>query len=517
MKRVRILWTDDEIDMLKPHILFLEEKGYELCLARSGNEALDLVQSQSFDLIFLDESMPGMSGLETLVKIKNTHPQIPVVMITKNEAENIMDAAIGSQISDYLIKPVNPKQVLLVIKKHIDSKRLVAIETSHAYQSEFRNIGMQINEANTFSNWKEIYKTLVHWDLELEKSSDKSFEDILRMQKNDTNTGFAKYIKKNYLSWFAGNDTDKPLLSPNIVKHSVFPLLEKKEKVFFILIDNLRYDQWKKIFLILNEYLKIETEDIYCSILPTATHYSRNSIFAGLMPYEIEKMHSSLWVNETEEGAKNNFEKELFQLQLSRAGLKSSLHYEKILSVKDGKRIIENFNSLLNFDINILVYNFVDMLSHARTDLEMIRELANDESSYRSIVLSWFNHSYLFDMLKKLSEHPVKIVITTDHGAVRVNNPVKIIADKTSSTNLRYKQGKNLSYNPSDVFEIRSPENAHLPKMNVSTSYIFALNNDFLVYPQNYNYYAQYYKNTFQHGGVSIEEMLIPLVTLSPR
>ena len=517
MKQIRVLWTDDEIDLLKPHVIFLEDKGYNVITATNGEDAVKIVESEQLDLVLLDENMPGISGLETLSKIKSIKPSLPVVMITKSETEDIMDQALGSKISDYLIKPVNPNQILLSIKKNLDSQRLVTEKTTSSYQSQFTNLSLEINDAREIQEWMDIYKKLVYWELELETSSDPGMNEVFRMQKTEAENGFSKFIKRNYLGWFSHDAGNKPLLSPNLFKNRVFPILDKGEKVFFILIDNLRFDQWKQLYLVINEYLAIDTEEMYCTILPTATQYARNSIFAGLMPLEIEKILPDLWINDDEEENKNLYEQDLFKSQMQRLGKNYKFSYQKVNNARTGKKIYENLSNYLNNDLTILVYNFVDMLSHARTEMDMIKELASDESAYRSLTLSWFRHSHLLELIKELSGKDVKIIITTDHGTVQVNNPVKVVGDKKTSSNLRYKTGKNLDYNKKDVFEIKPPAEGHLPSINVSSSYIFATNFDFLVYPNSYNYYANYYRDTFQHGGISLEEMLVPFVVLNPK
>ncbi|MCK4854376.1 MAG: PglZ domain-containing protein [Bacteroidales bacterium] len=516
VKEIKILWTDDEIDLLKPHILFLQEKGYSVLTANNGDEAIRLVKEQNIDLIFLDENMPGMSGLETLNVIKGLNPGIPVVMITKSEEEDIMDEAIGAKINDYLIKPVKPNQILLSIKKNIDLRRLITKHTTSAYQSEFAQIQMLINTAYHFSDWVEIYRKLTYWDLELESSMDDGMEEIHSMQKAEANTGFSKFIKTHYYSWFEGKDPEIPLLSPGIFRERVLPIIQNGEKVCLIVIDNLRFDQWKILQPLIEEYYSVDTEEIICSILPTATQYARNAIFAGLMPMEIEKRYPQLWVDEEEEGGKNLKEKELLENQIQRMGLTLRIHYDKISHSRGGKRLVENTANLMDFDMAAIIFNFVDILSHARTEMEMIKELAYDEPSYRSLTRSWFEHSHLYDFLKELSKLDIKVVLTTDHGTIRVNNPVKVIGDRKTSANLRYKQGRNLNYKPEEVFEIKNPNQIHLPKSHVSSSFIFATNHDFLVYPNNYNQFVNYYRNTFQHGGVSMEEMMVPLVILSP-
>jgi DNA-binding response OmpR family regulator len=516
-KKMKILWIDDEIDLLKPHILFLHEKGYQVDTASNGADAIDLIQGAHFDLVLLDENMPGLSGIETLNKIRVLNSALPVVMITKSEEEHIMETAIGSKISDYLIKPVNPNQILLSLKKNLETKKLITRETTSAYQSEFRNLGIDINNSRSYTDWENIYRRLVYWELELERSDDASMYEVLRMQKSEAGSGFSRFVKNNYLSWFTDKSSDKPLLSPAVFKEKIFPLVEARKKVFVILIDNLRLDQWRTLYPIISEFYTSLDDSLFCSILPTATQYARNSMFAGLMPREIASMNPQLWLNDDEEGGKNLNEEELLQKQLNRLGKKYRMYYEKIIHMKSGKKLVDNFSNLLNYDLVVIVYNFIDLLSHANTELEMIRELAGDDSAYRSLILSWFQHSQLLDIIRLLAENGVTVVFTTDHGSIRVNNPLKVIGDKKTSVNLRYKMGKNLNYNPKEVFEIREPFAAHLPKSDVSSAYIFAMNSDFLAYPNNYNYYVSYYRNTFQHGGISMEEMIVPLVTMIPR
>jgi DNA-binding response OmpR family regulator len=517
MKKIRILWVDDEMDLLRPHIMFLQEKGYEMETATNGHDAIELVRNQNFDLVFLDENMPGLSGIETLGKIKTINANFPVIMITKSEEENIMEAALGAKIADYLIKPVNPNQILLSIKKNLETKKLITRETTSAYQSEFSAIGMQINKASTYADWEEIYRKLVFWELELEKSEDQGMTEVFRMQKSEAELSFGRYIRNHYMGWFKENTPDKPLLSPNVFKEKVFPLMEKNRKVFLILIDNLRLDQWKVISPVISEYFVFQEDALFCSILPTATQYARNAMFAGLMPKEIQALNPQLWLNDDEEGAKNMNEEELLQKHLNRLGKKYKLYYDKIIQSKSGKKLVDNFNNLLNYDLIVVVYNFIDLLSHANTEMNMIRELAGNDSAYRSLVLSWFQHSQLLDFIRLLAEKDVTVIFTTDHGSIRVNNPIKILGDKKTSANLRYKMGKNLNYNPKEVFEISDPFHAHLPKADVSSKYIFSLTHDYFVYPNNYNYYVNYFRNTYQHGGVSMEEMLIPFAVMTPR
>ncbi len=517
MKQTKILWTDDEIDLLRAHIIFLQEKGFDVVTANNGTDAIDLVRKEFFDIIFLDENMPGLSGLQTLNEIKTVDPNVPVVMITKSEEEDIMDEAIGSKMADYLIKPVNPNQILLSIKKNVDQRRLVTQRTTSAYQSEFSKIGMQIGDKLSFPEWVEVYRKLVFWELELSTSEDSAMDEILKMQKAEANVSFARYIRNSYQSWFSANQTDRPLLSTDIFRKKIIPQVEAGNKVFVLVIDNLRYDQYRVLASVINNYYHIEDEDLYCSILPTATQYARNAMFSGLMPSEIERLYPEYWDDDDNEGHKNRFELELLQTQMARLGKNFKLFFEKITNLKGNKKMTDYLGNILQSDLSVMVVNFVDMISHARTEMDMIKELASDESAYRSLTLSWFNHSSLLDLVKLLADNKVKIVMTTDHGSIRVDDAQKVIGDRETNTNLRYKLGRNLNFKSKAIFEIKNPGTIYLPSRNVSTSYIFATNTDFFAYPNNYNYYAQYYRNTFQHGGISLEEMIIPVVTLMPK
>lgn len=537
-----LLWVDDEIELLRAHIIFLEKKGYEVVTVTNGTDAIDQCRQKTFDLILLDEMMPGLSGLETLQTIKEISPATPVVMVTKSEEENIMDQAIGSKIADYLIKPVNPSQILLTLKKNIHRKEIVTEITQSGYQQSFQDIALQISDCKTYNDWMNVYKRLVHWELEL-SSTDSSMTEMLNMQKEEANNGFAKYIKANYMNWVAPHNSvqqpsgngmlklsklkqmpkntqtdngDRPLMSTDIFKKKIFPLLDNGEKVFMIVIDNFRLDQWRMLSQEIGDMFDID-EQTYMSILPTATQYARNAIFSGLMPVQIAQMFPELWVDEDEEEGKNLNEEPLIRTQLERFRRHDTFSYHKINDSAGADKFLQRFKQLETNSLNVVVINFIDMLSHARTESKMVRELANDESAYRSITLSWFRHSVLADLFKMLSQSNYTVVITTDHGSIRASKPVKIIGDRNTNTNLRYKLGKNLNYNPKEVFVIKEPHKAQLPALNLSTSYVFATGNSFFAYPNNYNYYVSYYKDTFQHGGISMEEMIVPLITLKAR
>ncbi len=515
--KYKILWADDEIELLKPHILFLNNKGYDVVPVLSGADALEQIDHNTFDAVFLDENMPGMTGLETLNYIKSTHPNVPVIMITKSEEEHIMDEALGSKIADYLIKPLNPNQILLSIKKILDNQRIISEKTNLNYQQEFRNLSMELNEVSDHATWAELYRKLVYWELAIDNTDDKSMNEVFQMQKNEANANFSRFIQDEYVSWLNDAESDRPVLSHQVLQKWVFPNIEDGQSIFLIVIDNLRQDQWEVMEPEIAKLFEVEDRRQYYSILPTTTAYARNALFAGMMPEDIAKRHPDLWVGEDSEDGKNMKEKELLGRNLKKEHLDVKYSYHKIIHANDGKQLTENITNLLSNQLNAIVYNFVDMLSHARTDMQMIRQLAPDESAYRSLTNSWFTHSSLLDTLKVLAGKKVKVFITTDHGTIRVRRPEKIVGDRNTNTNLRYKAGRNLAFDEDAVYSSRNPAELRLPKVNVSTSFAFASEDYFFAYPNNYNYYVNFYKDTFQHGGISLEEMIIPFITLTPK
>lgn len=513
---IKILWIDDEIELLKPHAMFLEKKGYETQMINNAIDALEIIPHENFDAVLIDENMPGMGGLEALQKIKEIKPQLPIVMITKNEEEHIMEEAIGAHIADYLIKPVNPNQILLSLKKILDRNKIITEKAVGNYQQEFRNIAMDIMNARDYEDWKDIYKKLVFWELELENITDNQMSSILENQKQEANIGFFKFIERNYYDWM---QTDKkPVLSDQVFKEWVKPHLSKDKNTLLIMVDNLRYDQWKAIEPLFSEFYNIEKEQMYYSILPSATQYARNAFFAGMMPAEIEKRFPNEWKNDNEEGNKNQFEKEFLLDQMRRLGLSQlSLQYFKVLNSDFEKKILDDFHQYKNKNLTVIVYNFIDILSHAKTDNRIVSQLIRDDKTYRSITKNWFENSYLLQIVKKAQEEGMKVLLTTDHGTIFVRKPSQVVGDRETSTNIRYKMGRKLVYDEDDVFVIDKAEDFHLPRVNVSSKYIFAKEDIFLAFPKNYNHYVNYYKETYQHGGISMEEMIIPFVTLSPK
>ncbi len=517
MQNTHILWADDEIDMLKPHILFLKNKGFEVTQVTNGLDAVEACKTTQFDIIFLDENMPGVSGLEALAQIKNLKPDVPVIMITKSEEEQIMEEAIGSKIADYLIKPVNPNQILLSIKKQLDNKRLVSEKTAQGYQQEFRQIGMELNDNLSYEAWIALYKKLIYWELELSKSQDTGMDEIMLMQKSEANRAWTKFVKQNYINYLRKPDDKTPVMSHTAMKQKVLPETQTDETVFLLVLDNFRYDQWKMIQPLISELFNLVTDDTYLTILPTTTHYARNAFFAGMMPSEINKIYPDLWVDEEEDEGKNKHEEELLSAQLLRNGFKEKFSYTKITNLDAGKRLVDEVPNMFNNKLNVIVYNFVDMLSHVRTEMNVMKELAENEAAYRSITASWFEHSPLIDALKRIAQKKSRIILTTDHGSIRVHDPVKIVGDRSTSTNLRYKQGRNLNYNESELFTVKDPTEAYLPKLHVSSRFVFATEDHFMAYPNNFNYHVNLYNNSFQHGGISLEEMIVPFIVMQSK
>ena len=516
MQPIQILWVDDEIDLLKPHILFLKTRGYETHPCTNGHEAISLVEERNFDVILLDENMPGLNGLETLGILKTQHPNLPIIMVTKNEEEHIMDDAIGSKISDYLIKPVNPNQILLSLKKTLNHQSLISEKTTHNYQKEFQKISLELMEIDSHQGWANFYKKLVYWELELQQLDDLGLMEIFENQLKEANLLFGKFIEKNYQQWLEAPET-APLLSHRLFEDKIVGKLKTNQPTLLLVIDNLRWDQWKTIEPLLSKYFQKQEEDMYYSLLPTTTQYARNALFSGLMPGDIKHFYPHYWRDDHEEGGKNLFEEELLAEQLKRLHFKEKVTYTKITQLKAAKELTQKIKNHTSDALLVVVYNFVDMISHAKSEMEIIKELASDDKGYRSLTESWFKNSPLYEVLQTAQKEGFNLILTTDHGTINVKTAVELIGDRETSSNLRYKTGKNLKYPFKKVLEVTQPERFKLPKLGLNSQYVFAKEAHYFVYPKNYHHYASLFQNTYQHGGISMEEMLIPFVFLTPK
>ena len=508
-----VLWTDDEIDLLMPHIIFLENKGFKIIKSNSGNDAINILKNNKIDIIILDENMPGLGGIETLEIIKVKYPMLPVVMLTKNEEEDIMDLAIGSKINDYLLKPVNPHQVLSSLKKILESNKLVEENSQTKYLKEFNDLSNIVHKINTSDEWFQHYKKLIYWELEFENHKNIEMLNIIKSQHEDANKVFKNFIIRNYENWINETDISNTTLSHNLFRKKIKPLIGEKPTLLLI-IDNLRFDQWKVIEPLICPLFETHEESYYLSILPTTTQYSRNSIFSGLTPYEMSKKFPYWWINDDSNDAKNKFEYEFLKFQLKNLNISGKISYHKINDQKNGKSLTDSILNHKNEILTSVIYNFVDLISHAKTDMNIIKELASNNQSFRSLTVSWFKNSYVYDLIKKVSENNFNLIITTDHGNISVNKPIEINGKKNATKNLRYKLGKDLKSKGKDVFEVTNPSKIGLPDLGISYKYIFTSGSDFFVYPNNFNEYANLYQNSFQHGGISMEEMILPFVFL---
>ena len=522
MKPKRILWVDDEIELLRSHIIFLSEKGYEVDTVTNGEDAVASVKEKTYDLIFLDEMMAGMGGLETLGEIKEINSEIPVVMVTKSEEETLMNDAIGGKINDYLTKPVNPSQILLVCKKLLEGRKITGQYAAKDYLQDFNEISRQLLTNPDYDEWIEIYLKLTGWDVELDTHPEIDLRQTLNDQKKEANKEFSKFVEKNYKDWITlKHDEYRPKLTPEIAENFLFDILKKENKtLFFFVLDCLRMDQWLVMEKHLSEFFKIDKE-YYYSILPTATPYARNSLFSGLFPSEIEKYYPQLWQSgDDDENSMNRYEKELLQLLLDRRKIKlrNDLKYIKIIDPEVGKNFENNILSYKNTHFTAVVVNFLDMIAHGRSDSDLLKEIAPDESAYRSLTNSWFIHSSLFSTFKSIAKMDnVRIVITTDHGSIRSLRGAKVLGDREASTNLRFKYGRNLKVDDKHALFIKNSEEYKLPKRGVTINYIIAKEDYYFVYPTDYHKYLTYYKDTFQHGGISMEEMILPVITMEPK
>jgi CheY-like chemotaxis protein len=511
----RILWVDDEIELLKSHVTFLQGKGYKVDTATNGADALSLVKGNKFDVLLLDESMPGRGGLETLVEIKEADPALPVVMITKNEEERLMDNAIGLKIDDYLLKPVSPLQIYSACKRILDAPRIQEERVSPDYIREFNELNSLMQEG-TWDAWLRVHKRLCAWDHEFDQFRRTGLESTHDDQRLKASHAFSDFVEKNYRNWVASDK--RPPMSVDIFPRHIAPHLQAGEKVFFILIDCVRLDQWMVIEEFLTEQFDVQW-DFYCSILPTATPYSRNAIFSGLFPDEISRRYPDKWLERsTEESSKNKYESFFLSEQMRKFRLdETKLRYSKIFTAAEASDVKKKVSGLMNSPFVALVFNFVDILTHGRNQSEILQQLLPNEGAFRSLMRSWFSHSVLRDILTDLARAKVKVVLTTDHGSILGRKAALVYGRRDTSTNLRYKFGDNLKVDERQAIITRHPEEYRLPSESRTKNYVFAREYFYFVYPTNFRDYEKAYEGSFQHGGVSLEEMVLPCLTLTPR
>ncbi len=514
----RILWVDDEIDMLKPHIIFLEQRGYDLATATSGEAAIEVIKEGRYDIVLLDEMMVGMDGLETLAEMKELDPSVPVVMVTKSEEEDLMNDALGKRIDDFLIKPVKPSQVLSAIKRILDGQKIRRDQLAQTYARENSQLRAQIMGTMDWREWIEFYTKFVHWDLELDRVRDPGLRQIHRDLQMSANAEFSRYVEGEYEGWV--NDTpDRPLLSPDIFREYVAPLLTAKKKVYFVVLDCLRLDHWMSLMPSLEPFFNIENH-YYYSILPTATPYSRNALFSGLYPVEFGEKFPDIWnPHSRDQYSKNRYERQLMDGQLRRMGIRvnPSHKYVKIYEKDEADNVRRKMGSFHDLQFVSLVYNFVDILSHGRSESEILQEIAPDEPAFRSLVRSWFLHSALYHIIQEMARQKATVVLTTDHGAVLGRRAALVRGNKATTTNIRYKFGSNLGYNPKETFLIDDPGRFRLPTDGLSKQYAIAKEDYYFVYPTEFHKYERQYRGTFQHGGISTEEMILPCAVMTPR
>ena len=516
-----ILWIDDEIEQLKAPILFLEQRGMTVLSSTNGADALDMLGEHVVDVVFLDEQMPGMDGLTTLEKIKQLQPQLPVVMITKSEEESIMEDAIGRFISDYLIKPVNPAQLVITLKRLLQVDEIQSEKTTQRYLQQFQQLGLKMDEASTWHDWSSLYQELVQWEFDLEGGESAS-KEILEEQYASANAGFSRFVEQAYVNWIASSnnqgDNERPMLSHEVLRSSLFPLLKEREgqPVCFVLIDCMRLDQWRVFEKTLRKWFTIDTQ-LVGSILPTATPFSRNAIFSGYTPAQLQRAFPNEWDLSKGEQSLNQHEELFLKAALERNDFDVSVRYHKVLSSADGKKLVQSIPTMKDVDLTAVVYNFVDTLVHSRSDSDVLKELAPDARAFRNLTETWFEHSALLDLFKGCAEEGIPVVVTTDHGSIRAMRDTKVFADRESADSLRYKYGKNLNIEQeSHALKITKPELFGLPGGLHTSSYLIAKEDYYFIYPTQYHKFQNKYRDTFQHGGISLEEMVLPLAICRP-
>jgi hypothetical protein len=453
--------------------------------------------------------------LTTLEEIKDIEPHLPVVMVTKSEEESLMEDAIGSKIDDYLVKPVNPSQILLVIKRLLDSKKIISSSSMRRYVQEINKFNQQLYGPMQPEDWHTAARLIAEWNLEMDESTDEGLKQTHEGTKKEWNNEFTKYILNSYQKWL---HTDKrPRLSPDVTAEFVVPPLKQKKKTLFVVVDCMRLDQWMLIEPLVAEFCNVQ-RDYYFAILPTATPFARNSLYAGLFPDDINKAYPDLYAT-MDEGSLNRDEDRLFSDNLARNGLRfeNQMKYVKVYDNSEGEALAKRASDFFESPAVTFVFNFLDILTHGRSSNVILKEIAGTEAAFRTLMRSWFVHSPLYTILQTFIQRGFHIVVTSDHGSVLCRQGTMAHGRRSTSTNLRYKYGDNLNSDPKDSLLIKKPDQWRLPKFTLATTYIIAKDDYYFVYPNNYNEMVRQFQNSFQHGGISLEEMVVPIATLTPR
>ena len=512
----RILWVDDEVELLEPHLLFLRQRDYQVDTASHGDDALELIRREPYDLVLLDEQMPGRRGLEVLEELRKEAPHVRVVMVTKSEEDQTMQEAIGRQVDDYLVKPASPRQVLSVVTRLLQGSRLQQQLAAQDFAGRFAELSQDKDRAEHWRDFFRLYSELVDWELRLEDAGESGLVDSVRALRVDLRREFGGHVRVEYPRWLRAEPDGRPTLSTDVVRRWLLPRIGDGP-VIFMIIDCLRLDQWRAMKALLTDVFEID-EDLYSSILPTATPYSRNALFSGKYPDQIAERYPDWWARD--EGSLNAFEDELFTRHLKElTGRDVGVVYEKVFTDAQAGELEARVRNAFKTDSVIsLVFNFVDLLIHGRSDSNLLMEVARDVPALRALTRQWFERSAALRILREAAAEGVEVVLTTDHGSILCERPVTVFARRDATDNLRYKFGQDLrAEEPDAVMAVNDETELRFPAGSLATNYLIGLEDYFFVYPTKLREYQARYKNSFLHGGISPEEMILPVATLRPR
>ncbi len=513
----RLLWVDDEIDLLRPHLLFVQGRGYHVDAVSNGDDALELLRLSTYDLVLLDEQMPGRSGMEVFDEIRRLDARVPVVMVTKSEEDRTMTEAIGRRVADYLVKPTSPRQVLSVVTRLLEGEALQQQFVARDFTTRFRELNALRSVPRGWREWMDTYSELVDWELRLRDAGETGLLASLETLLDDFRREFCRFVVQNYAGWAAGTG-DRPPLSTDVVPQFLRPLIGEGRTALFVIIDCLRLDQWRTLLPLLTPYAEVE-EALYYSILPTATPFSRNAIFSGWFPDRIAERTPGWWGGDGE-GSLNAFERELFEEQVGRLlGRSIPVHYEKIFASGDGEAALRRLPGYLSQPgVTAMVFNFVDLLTHGRSESAVLWEVARDKEALRALTRQWFERSEALTAIREALRQGIPVLLTTDHGSIHCHRPATVFAKRDTTQNLRYKFGDDLrAEDPSLAFSTSDEATLRFPAGRAATNYLLALEDVFFVYPTKLRQYQARYRGSFLHGGISPEEMVLPVALLSPR